>query len=139
MEVVLFFAGIVFLSWFNKVLQKLVANQFEIRSFFIYQYAFATIFALLLFIYFHRQDKLIQFSKKSFLAGSALGSCGFLGSYALMTALTKGPLTLITSLHSLYILVTALVAWIVFNEELNAKKLLLLGAAVVAVILLKVG
>ena len=68
-----------------------------------------------------------------------IGILSFFGGYALYLALTKGPFPLITSIHSLYILITALTAYVLFNEKLTPRKIVLLLFAIIAIILIRVG
>jgi len=132
-------SGIVFISAFNKVLQKVVAESFSIQAFQIYQYLFAALFALLILSIVHREDWKIHFLSGGLKVGSLIGLFGFWGGYSLYVALTKGPFPLITSIHSLYVLITALVAYFLFKEQLTVKKILLLFLAVIAVILIRIG
>ena len=132
-------SGIIFISAFNKVLQKIVAAKFDIHAFQIYQYLFASIFALLIYLIIHRRDWKTHIFSGGLGIGSLIGVFSFFGGYSLYIALTKGPLPLITSIHSLYILITALTAYFLFKEQLTTKKVLLLVFAVIAVILIRIG
>ncbi len=132
-------SGIIFISAFNKVLQKIVADKMDIHAFQIYQYLFATIIALLIFLVLHRRDWKTHILSGGLGIGSLIGIFGFFGAYSLFVALTKGPFPLITSIHSLYILITALTAFFLFKEKLTTKKILLLLLAIVAVILIRIG
>lgn len=132
-------SGIVFISAFNKVLQKIVADNFDIRAFQIYQYLFAALFAFVLYLITHRRDWKSHIFSDGFGIGSLIGVFNFFGGYSLYVALTKGPFPLITSVHSLYILVTALTAYFLFREQLTAKKIFLLLLAIVSVILIRIG
>lgn len=132
-------SGIIFISAFNKVLQKIVAENFDIRAFQIYQYLFAAAFSLLLYLILHRRDWRTHIFSGGLGIGSLIGVFSFFGGYSLYIALTKGPFPLITSIHSLYILITALTAYFLFREQLTVKKVLLLLLAIVAVILIRIG
>ena len=68
-----------------------------------------------------------------------IGVFGFFGGYAFLTALTKGPFSLITSIHSLYIFITALASYLLFKERLTKKKIILLFLAIVAILLIRLG
>ncbi|MDO8572247.1 MAG: DMT family transporter [bacterium] len=132
-------SGIVFISAFNKVLQKIVAGKFDIHAFQIYQYLFAAIFSLILYLIIHRRDWKKHIFSGGLGIGSLIGVFSFFGGYSLYIALTKGPFPLITSIHSLYIFVTALTAYFLFQEELSKKKMILLFLAIFAVILIRIG
>lgn len=131
--------GIIFISAFNKVLQKVVAGMFDIHAFQIYQYVFAALSALIVYLIVHKKDWKAHINLGSMKAGSLIGVFSFVGGYSLFMALTKGPFPLITSIHSLYTLVTALTAFFLFHERLTMKKVALLFAAIVAVILIRLG
>lgn len=129
--------GIISFSVFNKIIQKIVANNFDIQAYQIFQYFFAVVFSFLIIIYFHKKDFRKYFSKTSFFAGSLIGIFSFFGGYSLLLALTKGPFTLIMAIHSLYIFVTAITGAILFKEKLTKKIILLLILSVGALILIK--
>ncbi len=131
--------GIILISAFNKILQKIVADSFDIHAFLIYQYLFAAAFSLLIYLVLHRRDWKAHIFSGGLGIGSLIGVFGFFGGYALLVALTRGPFPLITSIHSLYILITALTAYFLFQEKLTTKKVLLLLVAILAVVLIRVG
>ena len=132
-------SGIIFISAFNKVLQKVVAGKFDIHVFQIYQYLFAAIFALLIYLILHRRDWKTHIFSGGLGVGSLIGVFSFFGGYAFYIALTKGPFPLVTSVHSLYILITALTAYFLFKEQLTMKKIFLLLLAIAAVVLIRIG
>jgi len=131
--------GIVFISAFNKIIQKIVAENFDIRAFQIYQYLFAAIFSLLLYVIIHRRDWKDHVFSGGLGIGSVIGIFSFFGGYSLYIALTRGPLPLVTSVHSLYILITALTAYFLFREQLTTKKIFLLFSAIISVVLIRIG
>lgn len=139
MNVLILGSVIIFLSAFNRILQKIVADTFDIHAYQIYQYGFGTLFALLLFLSIHRKNWKLHFSFASLKVGSMIGIVGFFGGYAFLTALTKGPFSLITSIHSLYIFITALTGYLLFKERLTKKKIVLLFLAIVAILLIRLG
>lgn len=131
--------GIVLISAFNKILQKVVAGEFDIHAFQVYQYSFGALVALGVYLALHRHDWRRHIFSGGLGIGSAIGVFSFFGGYALYSALVRGPFPLITSIHSLYILITALTAFILFREQLTAKKIVLLLLAIISVILIRVG
>lgn len=132
-------SGIIFISVLNKVLQKVVADKFDIHAFQIYQYLFAAAFVLLLYLVLYRCEWREHIFSGGLGVGSLIGVFSFFGGYSLYLALTKGPFPLITSVHSLYILITALTAYFLFQEKLTMKKIILLLMAILAVILIRIG
>lgn len=133
--IILLGAIIILISVFNKVLQKLAADNFDIHSFQIYMYAFATIFILILSFISNKKN----FSKEEIKVGSGIGIFSFFGGYSLLTALTKGSFSLIMSIHSFYIFITAIMGYILFKEQLTKRKIILILLAVLALILLRLG
>jgi len=132
-------SAIIFVSAFNKVLQKIVADNFDIHAFQIYQYLFATFIALLVLFFVHKKDSKKELLSGGFKIGIPIGLFSFFGGYALFIALTKGPFPLITSIHSLYIFATAITAYFLFRESITTRKILLMVLAVVAVLLIRLG
>ena len=131
--------GIIFFSVLNKIIQKIIANNYDIHAYQIFQYFWAVIFSFLIILYFHKKDFKKYFSKTSFLSGGLIGLFSFFGGYALLTALTKGPFTLIMAIHSIYIFVTALTGALLFKEKLSKKIILLLILAILALIIIRIG
>jgi glucose uptake protein GlcU len=133
--------GILFFSVFNKVLLKLVADNVDIRTFQIFQYLFATIVAFIALIIYHRKDKdwLGHIFGNGMKIGFLIGLISFFGGYALLTALTKGPFTLVISIHSLYIFVTAVTGYVLFKEQLTRRKTLLILVSIIAILLIRLG
>ena len=127
------------MSAFNKVLQKIVADSFDIHAFQIYQYLFATLISAAILFLAHRKNWKQELFSGAIKIGSIIGVFGFLGGYALFIALAKGPFPLVTAIHSLYILITAIIAFFMFNEELTLKKILLICLAIIAVLLMRLG
>lgn len=134
----LFSAMLVF-GVFNKLLQKFVADSFDIHAYLIYQYMFAVIFSLIIFFFLEKGDWKKLFTIASAKNGFLIGIFSFLGGYALLIALAKGPFALITSIHSLYIIITAILASFLFKEKLTLLKIILILLAILAIILIKIG
>lgn len=131
--------GIILFSVLNKVLLKIVANNYDIHAYQIFQYFWAAVFSFVIILYFHKKDFKKYFSKTSLLYGSLIGLFSFFGGYALLIALTKGPFTLIMVIHSLYILVTALTGALLFKEKLNKKIIILIILSIIALIIIRIG
>jgi len=129
---------IVFFSAFNKILQKLAADKVDIHAFQIYQYLFAVLFSLVAYSFVHRKTWRKEIFS-GFKIGSAIGIFSFLGGYSLIIALTKGPLTLVFTIFSLFTLVTAVLGYFLFGELLTKRKLILLFMAIIATLVIRFG
>lgn len=132
-------SGIILVSAFSKIVQKSAADNFDIHAFQVYQYIFAAAFSLVLYFLLHRGNWKTHLVSGEAKVGSLIGVFSFFGGYSLYAALTRGPFPLITSIHSLYILITALTAYFLFQEKLTIKKIFLLFVAILAVILIHIG
>ena len=130
---------IIFISAFNKILQKFAADWVNIQAFQVFQYIFASIISLLILIISNRKELYKNLVSKSFKVGSLIGIFSFFGGYLYLIALTKGPFSLITSIHSSYIFITALTGLVLFKEELTIKKVLLIILAIIATLLIRSG
>ncbi len=131
--------AIMAVSAFNKLVQKFATNHFDIGAYQIAQYATGIIFITALYLITHRKNWRIHLSVDALKIGSLIGALSFLGGYSILTALTKGPFSLITAIHSTYTFITALVAAFIFKEKLTAKKIGLICLAILAVIIIRLG
>lgn len=138
-EILVIGLGIVFLSAFGKIIQKFAANSVDIHALQVYQYLSAAFFSLILYTFVHRKEFKKHLFSHSITSGLMIAVPSFLGGYMWLLALTKGPFSLVTSIHSLYIIIVALVAYIAFKEKLTWKKMFLISLAVIATILIKIG
>ena len=130
--------SIVSFSSFSKIVQKIAADGVDVLAFQMYQYIFGTIFVLVVYLALNKGNPKGLFSK-AIPWGFLNGIFSFFGGWAILTALTRGPFTLIISIHSTYILVTAVIGWIFFKENLNARKVFLICLAIVAIVLMRTG
>lgn len=135
--VIFLLPSIVFISAFSKIIQKLAVDSVNIYSFQVFEYAFGILAAFLIFIFWDRKEFKKELFSGALPWGLLSGVFGFFGGWALIIALTKGPFTLITSVHSMYIFVTASIGYLFFKEDLNRKKLILIIVSVIAVILMR--
>jgi uncharacterized membrane protein len=131
--------SIVVLSALNKIIQKVAVNAADIRGYQFYQFAFALIFSLIVLYYYHRKDFKEQLFSKAYKIGCCIGALGFAGGYLFLIALQKGSVSLVNSIHSLYVLVAAILGFVLFKEKLSLKKLALIGMCIVGVIFIRVG
>jgi drug/metabolite transporter (DMT)-like permease len=131
-------AMITFVSVFNKVLQKFAVLE-NVEAFQIWQYLFAVLTSLVALLWVHRGKVREQFTRSATIVGASIGSLSFFGGYLMLKALETGPFTLVMSIHSLYIIITAIIGMLLFKERISARKAGLFALAVAAVILMRVG
>ena len=138
-EILIIGMGIIFLSAFGKIIQKFAADSVDIHVLQIFQYLSAAFFSLILYSFVHRKEFKKHLFSSSIKSGLMIGLPSFLGGYMWLIAISRGPFSLITAIHSLYIIITAIVAYFIFKETLTWKKIFLISLAVVAIILIKIG
>jgi len=138
-EILILGLGVILLSFLGKIIQKFAANGVDIRTFQIYEYLSAVVFSLMLNVYVHKKEFKQHLFSNSIKSGAIIGVPSFVGGYMLLIALTKGPFSLVTSIHSLYVLITAMTAYFIFKEKLTWRKTVLIIVAIIATILIKIG
>ena len=138
-EIIVIGLGIAFFSAFGKILQKFAVGNVDLQALQITQYLSATFFSLIMYTLIHRKEFKKHIFSKTVKSGLMISVPSFLGGYMWLIALSKGPFTLVTSIHSLYIIIVAVVAYFVFKEKLTARKLFLIALAVLATILIRIG
>lgn len=138
-EILILGLGVIFLSFLGKIIQKFAANGVDIHTFQIYEYLSAVVFSLLLNLYVHKIEIKRHLFSSSIKSGAIISVPSFVGGYMLLIALTKGPFSLVTSIHSLYVLITAITAYFIFKEKLTLRKIILIIVAIIATILIKIG
>ncbi|PIR87870.1 MAG: hypothetical protein COU10_02140 [Candidatus Harrisonbacteria bacterium CG10_big_fil_rev_8_21_14_0_10_45_28] len=128
------------ISAVTKILSKVAVDAVDIHSFQIYQYGFGALFAGLILAGRHAKNgKGSAFFGGGMRVGVAIGVLSFFGGYAFLLALVEGPFTLVTSIHSLYILITAITGYVFLKENLTARKIFLIFLAIVAILLIRLG
>ncbi|HAE36851.1 MAG: hypothetical protein UR85_C0003G0024 [Candidatus Nomurabacteria bacterium GW2011_GWF2_35_66] len=133
--------GVISLSTFGKIIQKFATgvSSVNINTLQVYQYLSAAIFSLLLYLYINRNKANKKPHIGSIISGAMIAIPSFLGGFMWLIALKRGPFSLVSSVHSLYILVVAVIAYFMFKEKLTFKKIILILIAILAMILIKVG
>src|SRR3989338_5242986 len=132
--------AIVVFSAISNIVHKLAADMGDIYNFQIWLYVFIFATGLIpLFIQHKKETFGKMWHRKSFLAGVAIAIFSFLGAYALLVALTKGPLSLVQTTNSAYLFVAVPFAAFLFKESLTAKKVLLILLAFVAIAIIRLG
>ncbi|MEK7531775.1 MAG: DMT family transporter [Patescibacteria group bacterium] len=131
---------LVFLSVFNKIIQKIVADGYNIQEFQVYQYLFGILSSLIIFFVSKKEISFKKlFGRKQINLGVLIGIPSFFGTYALLLALTKGPFTLVMALHSQYVFVTAITGFFLFKEQFSSRKIFALVLSVCAILLIRLG
>lgn len=128
------------LSVITKVLQKINIDAIvDIQILLIYQFMFAAITLLIAGAIYHRSSWRTKILSRSAKSGLLIAIPAFVGNWAIMSALSKGPFTLIYAIHSLYIFGGAIIGYFFFKEQLTKRKILLLSMAIIAAILIRLG
>ena len=125
-----------------KIFQKLGASSFDLEAFLILQFAFSSLFLILLFAIAHRNEVRQwhrHLSGGGAATGMVMGAFSFVGGYAYNAALASGPFSLVNVIYSLYILVGVALGYFLYKEELTRKKIALIVLAVVAIVLIRLG
>lgn len=97
-------------------------------------YFFTVLFAIISLKF---QEKKPLFKKKELKLGIIMGIISIVAFYLYFFALTTGPVAIISPIISLYVLLTALLGYVIYKEELTKKRILLMITSLVAVVLLK--
>lgn len=131
--------GIILMSVFNKVIQKLAADDLNVEAYITCQYFSATLFAFILYIIYNRKNFVKSFLGSSMKSGFYIGVPGFFGGWVLMVALMKGPFSLIIAINSAYIFIVALIGHLFFKEKLTRMKWIFLIMVGFSVVLMRIG
>jgi len=131
--------GLVLFSATHKSIQKIAVNNYDLLTYMIYQYITGFILVAIFALIYHKRDLFKSVNKENALIGSITGVVSFLGGLAILKALSIGPFALIFSIHSTYILITAIVTALFFKEKLTKRIFLLTLIAIIGIILIKIG
>jgi len=113
----------------NKIAAMLVTKE----AFIFLAYAVTAALSLSLF-----KNKEKEFNPRTLSLGSLIGLINFLGYYSLLTALSVGPLSIISPIVGLNFLATVVLSYVAFREKITPLRVLLILLAVVAAILLRI-
>ncbi len=131
---------IVALGVFNTFLIKYETLHYSIEAIQLYQYFFA-VAATALLIPITKQHKVGGITKRDIRNaapwGILLGLLSAFGGYLVYLSFKTGPFAIVNAINSLYIIVTVVVAAVLFREKLTRKRALLVLFAVVALILMQ--
>jgi len=116
--------GLVLLSTATKFVQKFGSITIETKNFIFWQLFFAMIVSLIILIFVKRKELTLRIrpSKQIVLWAIALGTFNFIGTAEIVKALSTGPFSLVYTVNSFYIIITSLIAWKFFGEELTKRK-----------------
>lgn len=129
----------VVLSVFSKVILKFATDVVDVQPLMIFNYFFASIFLIIIVLLFKRKSWKKDLFSGASKSGFFIAVPGFLGNWFFLMALSKGPFTLITALHALYIFGASVAGYFFFKEALSKKKIALLVLAIIAIILIRIG
>ena len=131
-------SAIVLLSTLAKFIQKFGSISTEIENFIFWQLFFAMLTSAIILIFIAGKDTGWKsgFSKYIIVWAIALGTTTFIGTVEIVRALTTGPVSLVYTINSFYILITSLIAWKFFGERLTKHKIIFLLIAIISVILM---
>jgi drug/metabolite transporter (DMT)-like permease len=132
--------AIIVASTLSKVVQKIGAVGESIVHFAVYQYIGASLFAFLMVTIFERETikeltAIKHTWKLSLLCGFFMAASGF----AILKALSLGPLSGVYPVLAVYLFVTALISVWLYKESLTRYKLSLLLLTFVGIVLMKLG
>ena len=133
-------AGIILLSTFIKFIQKFGSISSVTGDYIFWQLFFAMIASLLILLLTkHTRSVERKLDGKLVLWSTLAGTLTFVGTVAMVKALSVGPFSLIYTINTFYILVSSIVAWKLFGEKLTRQKVLFILLAIVVLVLIKVG
>jgi drug/metabolite transporter (DMT)-like permease len=135
------FLTIVLLSTFNKFIQKFGAINTNVYNFIFWELIFALISSIILMILFEKKAKIKSdlLSLKVLLWAFIFGGLNFISTATITKALSTGPFSVVYTINSFYVFITAIVAWVLFGENLTRKKVIFLFISVLIIILIKIG
>ena len=73
----------------------------------------------------------------SLLIGLLMGVTNFVGFYAFLAALAKGPLSIVVSITGMYFVMAVVLSALVYKERLDPPRIVAIVLALIAVLLLR--
>lgn len=133
-------AGIILLSTFTKFIQKSGSISSVTGDYIFWQLFFAAIVSIVILLLTKNSRLVERKIDAKLIAWSALiGALTFVGTVAMVKALSVGPFSLIYTINTFYILVSSIVAWKLFGEKLTRQKVIFILLAIIVLILIKLG
>ena len=134
------FMFIALLSTFNKFVQNAGAHQIEVNNFTFWQLVFTFISSLIMLFFVKKQISLSNLVHKSLIGWALLiGVLQFGTNYAIVHALSLGPISLVFIVLGLYTFFTTVFASILFKEKITTKKIIFIILSFLVVLLIKLG
>jgi drug/metabolite transporter (DMT)-like permease len=133
-------AGIILLSTSIKFIQKSGSISSVTGDYIFWQLLFATLASVIILV-LTKNKGLVErkIDGKLILWSVLVGTLTFVGTVAMVKALSTGPFSLVYTINSFYILVSSIVAWKLFGEKLTRQKVLFIFLAIVVLIVIKFG
>lgn len=134
------FAFIAFLSTFNKFVQKAGASSLEVHNFIFWQLIFALIASLVILLVIAKRFSFTELTHRHLLGWAlAMGVLNFGSNYAIVKALSVGPISLVYVILGLYTFFTTMFAALLFKEKITRKSLVFIALSILVVLLIKLG
>ena len=132
--------GIIVASTITKYIQKIGATHDSIFHFALYQSLGAMVFSLVLIYIFekHTISKIFEI-KHTWKTSLTIAVFSTAAGYALLKALSIGPLSGVYAIQPSYIFITAIIGVILYKEVLTVRKVTLMFMTVIGIILIKLG
>jgi uncharacterized membrane protein len=134
------FVFITLLSTFNKFVQNAGANHTEVNNFTFWQLIFAFVFSLVMLLFVKKQISFTSLVSRPLIGWALLlGTLQFGTNYAIVHALSLGPISLIFIVLGLYTFFTTLFAALLFKEKITTRNVIFIVASFLVVLLIKLG
>lgn len=139
-EILPSFTFIALLSTFNKFVQNTGANHVEVNNFIFWQLVFTFTASLAMLLFVKKQISFNDLFNKNIIGWSLLiGVLQFGTTYAIVKALSLGPISLVFIVLGLYTFFTTVFASILFKERITTKKIIFIILSFLIVLLIKLG
>ena len=126
--------GLALLAWmFWGFLPKLAARHMNAQSVMIYQVLGGLVIGLAVLINLNFK---VDFNIPGMIYGLAIGLLGFFGALMYLVAVTKGPLSLVAPITSLYPVGGILLSFLLLGETITTKQGVGIGLSMVAIYLI---
>lgn len=140
LEILPSFAFIAFLSTFNKFVQKMGADSLEVHNFIFWQLTFAFFASLIILLIATKKFSLVDLAHHKLIGWSlAIGALNFGSTYAIVKALSVGPISLVYVILGLYTFFTTIFATLLFKEKITRRSLMFILLSFLVVLLIKFG
>ena len=134
------FIFIAVLSAFGKFIQNAGANHVETNNFTFWNLVFAFISSLAMLFFVKKQVSFSSLIHKHLIGWAFLiGALQFGTNYAVVHALSLGPISLVFIVVGLYTFFTTIFASLLFNEKITAEKIIFILLSFLIVLLIKLG